>query len=240
MVRELSECAVAILAGGMGTRLQEALPHLPKGLAPVLGRPFLVHLLAYLAAQGIHRAVLCTGDKGDHIEAALGSRAEGIDLVYSREQAPLGTAGALALARGHLGTGPVLVLNGDSLVHADLRPFLDWYRRQDRHNALLLVDVPDVSRFGAVVLDASGRVVRFGEKQGRGPGLVNAGVYLLGPELLATIPRGTFVSLERDVFPARVERDLHGYPVQAPFLDIGTSESYRQAEAFLARIQGAP
>jgi NDP-sugar pyrophosphorylase family protein len=207
----------------------------PKCLAEISGRPFLEDLLAALDGQGLRRAVLCTGHLGDQVRTRFGARFGRIELAHSREPAPLGTAGALALALAvpGLGPGPYLVLNGDSLVKADLRAFWEWYRQGGIHHGILLVRVADAGRYGGVQLGPGGRIERFLEKGAGGPGWVNAGVYLLPAALLATLPADRPTSLEREVFPGLAGRDLHGFPCEGGFLDIGTPEAYGLAGTFL-------
>ena len=101
-------------------------------------------------------------------------------------------------------------------------------------NALLLAEVPDRSRFGTVALGPDQRIEGFREKTGEGPGLINAGVYLLSKALFADVPTDRPTSLERDIFPLLAPGRLHGYPDRGPFLDIGTPASYREAEAFFS------
>lgn len=225
----------AILAGGLGTRLRAALGDRPKALAPVAGRPFLSYVLDRIAAAGVRRAVLCTGYLGEQIEAAFGDRYGDIELVYSRETAPRGTAGALHLALPLLKSDPVLVLNGDSHCDVDPADLIAWQRRRDTIStgSLLVTWVEDAARYGSVDLADDGSIVAFREKDGVAmPGWINAGVYLLSRGLLMSIPDGV-ASLEHDVLPRWVGCGLDAYAVKAPFVDIGTAASYADAEALL-------
>jgi NDP-sugar pyrophosphorylase family protein len=225
----------AILAGGLGTRLRPVLPSVPKALAAVNGRPFITILLDQMEHAGVRQVVLCTGHLGDQIRQALGSRYRGVQLCYSQESEPLGTAGALRQALRHSTDDLWLVLNGDSHVATDLSGFIGWHRKQLCEGSLLLTWVHDSARFGAVNLTPEGRVKAFQEKRGGGvPGWINCGVYLLGRRLLETMPGSVPVSLEREVFPIWLKSGLGGYCVRAPFIDIGTPESLAGADAFFA------
>ncbi|MCC7167947.1 MAG: NTP transferase domain-containing protein, partial [Rhodospirillales bacterium] len=115
----LEKIDALVLAGGLGTRLRAALPDRPKALAPVAGRPFLFHLLDFLAAQGIRRAVLALGHQAAMIREAVVDY-QTIEIAISEEPEPRDTGGALALARPRLHSDPVLVVNGDSLAPVDL------------------------------------------------------------------------------------------------------------------------
>jgi histidinol-phosphate phosphatase family protein len=225
-----------ILAGGFGTRLRQVVADRPKVMAEVLGRPFLYHILDRLARAGVTKAVLCTGYLAEQLEAEVGPAYRGLTLAYSREDTPLGTAGALALALSRHPCALALALNGDSLVEADLAAYLAWHHQHDFQAALLLVPVGDTARFGRVETDGQGRVLAFREKGLAGPGLINAGVYLLRPEALSGIEPGTAASIETDVFPGLADAGkLGAFQVQGRFLDIGTPESYTVAGRFLRK-----
>jgi D-glycero-alpha-D-manno-heptose 1-phosphate guanylyltransferase len=166
-----------ILAGGRGERLQAAVPSLPKPMAPVGERPFLEYILDGLVNGNVTDVILSVGYGAEVIQKHFGHSYRTIRLRYSKEDYPLGTGGAIALALKGEDTSPVLVLNGDTLVEIDYPALSAWYARASSLVAIVLRHVPDVSRFGAVVL-MDERVVEFQEKGQHGPGLVNAGVYI--------------------------------------------------------------
>ena len=233
----LAEVTAVILAGGLGTRLRSVVADRPKVLAAIQRRPFLVFLLEQLAAAGVRDAVLCTGYLGEQVEDALGESFHGLRLSYSRETSPFGTGGALRLAVPQITADCALVMNGDSYCDADLNAFKSWHDTRGAEASLLLAKVPDTSRFGTVVVDADGRVLRFEEKQQNpGPGWVNAGLYLINRKLLDTIPSNGPCSLEREIFPMWIGKALYGCRSNGQFVDIGTPESYAAAAAFLARL----
>lgn len=234
----LTGITAAILAGGLGTRLRSVVPDRPKVLAEVHGRPFLSYLLDRLGTAGIRRVVLLTGHRARQVRDTFGDTYNGINLAYSEEPAPLGTAGAIRHALPLLTSDPVLVLNGDSFCDADLSLFFFWHSAQDRRGSLLLADVEDAARFGRVAIGEDERIVHFEEKDGRAePGLINAGVYILSRGLIESIPVGTPTSVEREIFPSWISDGLHGYRVRGRFIDIGTPESYAAAEAFFRAPQ---
>ncbi|MBI1924859.1 nucleotidyltransferase family protein [Candidatus Poribacteria bacterium] len=234
-VQELANVTAAILAGGLGTRLRSVVADRPKVLAEIQGRPFLAYLLDQLAVAGVRDVVLCTGYMGEQVQAMFGDSYGCLRLVYSQESSPLGTAGALRLALPLFKSTSVLVMNGDSFCETDLKAFWTWHCARDAEATLLLTQMPDTRRYGRVHLDADGLVSRFDEKNDkRGCGWINAGIYLIHHRLLLTIPKSGAVSLEREVFPAWIERGLYGYPSEGRFLDIGTPEAYAIAERFFA------
>ncbi len=233
----LAEVTAAVLAGGLGIRLRPVVADRPKVLADVRGRPFLAYILDQLAAVGIRDVVLCTGWLGEQVEEALGSRYGSLHLTYSQESSLLGTAGALQLALPLLKSDRVLVMNGDSFCQVDLQDLWQWHQYRDAQATLVLTETEDTGRYGRVWVDEEGLVLGFDEKGSeRGPGLINAGVYLLNREMLLTPTAQRAGSLERDVFPSWVGQGLYGYKSQAPFLDIGTPEAYAKADGFFKEI----
>lgn len=226
-----------VLAGGLGTRLKPRFADLPKALAPVAGRPFVTHVLAWLGRSGVGEVVLCLGHGADAVRGALGDGASwNVRLAYSVESAPLGTGGALALAAAHV-DGPALVVNGDTLVEGD-----PWALERARWEygatgAVALFRVPDAHARGRVECAASGRVERFVEKDPdhAGPAWVNGGLYAFAPALWRRLPAGRPCSLERDVLPALAEEGaLVGHRFDGTFYDIGTPEDWERAERGLA------
>jgi len=225
-----------VLAGGKGTRLESLSSQfggLPKPLVPVGGRPLLERQLEWLASHGVRDAVLCTGHGADQVRKTLGDGTRlGVRLRYSAEDQPLGTAGALRLAGGHV-AGPALVLNGDTLAPCD-----PWALERSRWEsgalgAVALFRVADASARGRVERDADGRIARFIEKDAGhgGPAWVNGGVYAFAPRMWSTIPAAGAVSLEHDVLPRlAAEGRLMGVETEGEFWDIGTPADWERAD----------
>jgi NDP-sugar pyrophosphorylase family protein len=226
-----------ILAGGKGTRLARVLPGLPKPLAPVLGRPFLLHLLDSLAAAGVERAVLSLGYEAAQIEQAV----RGYDRLMIEtavEPAPLGTAGALRLALSKAKGERFLALNGDSYAPFNLQGFLDFHRRGGFAVSLIAVSMEDASRFGLLDIADSGRVLAFNEKQAGASGAINAGIYLIERNVLEELPGRKVLSFETDVLePLAKAGRLGAFLSPGPFIDIGTPDSYAGADAFFTNLQ---
>jgi D-glycero-alpha-D-manno-heptose 1-phosphate guanylyltransferase len=233
-----AESVVAVvLAGGFGTRIRHLHPDLPKPMIPVAGKPFLEWVVRYLAAQGINRVILSTGFRGEVVERHFaGQPIEGVQVDCVREICALGTAGGFLNATRAASSVPEawLVLNGDSLVAAPLEPLLSVLEDPGAMGAVLGVAVPDTARFGSLRLGAGNELLAFFEKR-PGEGIINAGVYLLRPELLSLFPPKLPLSFEGDVFPAltAAQRKLKVCVTHAPFLDIGTPESLPLAEEFV-------
>ncbi|MHC4060779.1 MAG: nucleotidyltransferase family protein [Planctomycetota bacterium] len=231
----ISNITAAILAGGFGTRLQSTLSDTPKVLAEVSGKPFLAYILEYLARAGFRSVVICTGYMGDKVQDCFKDAYGSLRLTYSREDKPLGTGGALRLALPCVSSDAILVMNGDSYVDADFTDYVDSFFQKKARVALLLTKVSDTGRYGKVTVDEHDRIVTFDEKgRSSGPGWINAGIYLMKKSLAASIPADRPYSLEHEFFPSLAGRELVGYRCQAPFIDIGTPESYAHAESFFA------
>ena len=234
-VQRIADITAVILAGGLGTRLRPVLSDRPKVLAEVLGRPFLTYLLDQLSSAGAQEVILCAGYMGDRVQEVYGDVYKSLHLLYSQEEEPLGTGGALRLALPRFRSDTVLVMNGDSYIHADLSSYVDWFFQIDRKASLLLAKVPDTSRYGMVKVEKDESVSVFEEKEkAKGAGWINAGVYLVKTSLLKSIPSGIAFSLEREFFPSLVGNGLFGYRSKGRFIDIGTPESYIRAEKFFS------
>jgi len=219
-----------VLAGGFGTRLRAVVSDVPKPLAPVAGRPFLHWLLDGLAQQGISRVILATGYMGEVVQDSLGEQFAGMALIYAREKAPLGTGGALYAALEHATGERVFVLNGDTWLGAPLAPLAAEAPRADL--VLAVRPVPDRARYGSVSVEGT-RVLGLEEKGSSGPGLVNAGVYIVRADLPQRRPITGAFSLEEQVLANPGTLDLRAHATDAPFLDIGTPEDFARAQALI-------
>lgn len=219
-----------ILAGGLGTRLRPVISDLPKPLAPVAGRPFLAWMLDAYARRGFRRVILATGYLGEQIEDAIGHAWEGLEVLYSREPEPLGTGGALKLAAGLAEGDWVHVGNGDTYL--DFEPVeLEAIATMTQAAVVVaLAAVDDVARYGAVEVDER-RIVRFREKGGQGPGLINAGSYLLQRSLLEDARLAAPFSFEVGILVPMTQAGRVAYMDRTEhFIDIGVPADYARAE----------
>ncbi|MEI7444266.1 MAG: nucleotidyltransferase family protein [Burkholderiales bacterium] len=222
-----------VLAGGLGTRLRQVVPDLPKPMAPVAGRPFLEILLTALAARGVDRVVLSVGHRAEAITGHFGTRWGGLEIEAAVEDTPLGTGGALRFALDRCRRDPVLVLNGDTFLDLDLEALA---RRWDTEGRPLIVAraVPDTARFGRLEA-VDGQLAGFSEKGTAGPGLINAGTYLVPRDLLDAFPAGRPFSLETDyLVPRAVARGFGVFVSDGLFIDIGVPDDYARAQTLLA------
>lgn len=227
---------IVVLAGGGGTRLGSVLGDAPKIMAPVGGRPFLEYLLRWLIGQAAARVVLALGHRAEPVLAYLEThRSPPLEVLTVVEPRPLGTAGAVGFALPCLRSDPVMVMNGDTVVEADLAAFVASHRKAGAAAAVLCARVRDPHRYGRVEIDSSDRIARFEEKSSTAaaPSWVNAGVYLFDRTILERIARLEHGSLERDVLEAMSPGSIHACRTEGRFLDIGTPESLALAATFL-------
>lgn len=230
-----------VLVGGMGTRLRSVVPSTPKPMAAVGDRPFLELLVRQLRFQGIHRLVMCTGYRASEIESELGDgHAWDVEIEYSREEQPLGTAGAVKFAEPFLGdVSDFLVMNGDSFMETDFRRLFCFHRESGGIASIAAFRTKNEKRYGTIHARPDGRVSGFAEKADADPdGLVNAGVYLFHRRILDCIPKRPS-SLERDIFPKLLDQGIFAMEQQGVFIDIGTPEDYARAQELCNRLYEA-
>ena len=229
-----SELPAVILAGGLGTRLRATTGDTPKAIVPVAGRPFLHHLLDRLNQAGIRRVICCTGFGAERIWQTIGSEFEDIAIGYSREDKPLGTAGALCLSADQWNSEFALVMNGDTLFGLELPAFLSWSAgKSDLVACLALAPFPGTERYGSVTTDETGRITLFDEKGSCTSDWINAGIYLIRYSLLDTFPHHRPLSLETEIFPTLIGGGLYGHRQNGRFLDIGVPEDLEAAQKFV-------
>lgn len=232
---------VAILAGGFGTRIRALAGDTPKVLLQVEGRPFLAHLLEQARSEGMEEAVLLLGHASDTVwESAREHCPEGLELVASREENPLGTGGALRLALPHLGDA-CFVLNGDTYLPTSFSELDRFHVEREAAFTAALVRSDKSAEKGTVQVSPEGDVLRFDEKVEEGTGLINGGVYRLDTWILTALSENEPISLEREILPGLLARDarLAARIVDDPFVDIGLPEDYLRVRERLPRRGGA-
>ena len=220
-----------ILAGGEGTRLRPLTCNIPKAMVPVLNRPFLEHLINYLKEYNIIDIILAMGQLPEQIQNYFGD-GSGFDvrLTYSVENFPMGTAGAVKIVEKLLGES-FIVFNGDIFTALDLTAMMNFHREKNPIATIALTPVEDPTIYGVVETDGQSRVRHFTEKPRWSEvttNMINAGVYVLEPDILGYVASNSFFSFEHDVFPPLLEegRAIYGYPFESYWIDIGTPEKY--------------
>lgn len=234
-----------VMAGGEGARLRPLTLDLPKPLAPIANKPVMHHIVDLLRAHGITDILATIHYKGDSIESYFGDgSAFGVRMRYVREESPLGTAGAVGLAREILGNDAFLIISGDALTDIDLNSFIARHRGSGAVASIAVRQVSDPREFGVIDADAHGRIVRFLEKPSWSEAFsdtVNTGIYVLEPAVLDAIPSGKPCDFAKDVFPRLLAAE---HPMQAVALDgywsdVGSLEQYKTAneDALYGRVR---
>jgi D-glycero-alpha-D-manno-heptose 1-phosphate guanylyltransferase len=228
-----------VLAGGAGTRLGGLFKHCAKPFVPVAGRPFLEYVFDQFGALGVDDVVVSLGHRADVGEYYLRRRRPiGPRLHVACEQSPLGTAGAIlhALNRVPPEVRHIVAANGDSVVFGDLAAAREKMRRdRSLDGVLCAVEVDDAREFGTLEISDDGLLQAFCEKQNRGRGVINAGLYLFRRATLEWLRKLRPKSLEREAFP-RLLAEGARFAVQVvdgPLLDIGTPARLATAEHYL-------
>ncbi|MFN2544843.1 MAG: sugar phosphate nucleotidyltransferase [Actinomycetota bacterium] len=221
-----------VLVGGEGTRLRPLTETTPKPLLPLVDRAFLHQVLDHLGAHGVHEVVASS----PYLEATFGpflaERRGDPTVTWITEAEPLGTAGAIVNALRHLGDEAFLVLNGDVLTDLDLTALVSFHRERAAVATIALTPVEDARPYGLVETETDGRVLEFREKPSEVVGgNINAGTYVLEPRALDGWEPGRMLSIEREVYPALIERGetVYASPSDAYWMDLGTPERYLQA-----------
>ncbi len=223
-----------ILVGGQGTRLRPLTLTVPKPMLPLMNRPFLEFQIGLCKRHGITDIVLSTAYKSEVFEEHFGDGARfGVKLTCVTEEEPLDTCGAVKNVERHI-EGTFLVFNGDVLTDIDLTSLIAFHREKGGKATLYLTRVEDPTAYGLVPLDRRGRISEFLEKPSWEQvvtDLVNAGTYVLEPELLDRVPAGERFSFERQLFPGMLAEGMamYGFPSAAYWMDIGTPDKYLQA-----------
>ncbi|MFC2019546.1 sugar phosphate nucleotidyltransferase [Chloroflexota bacterium] len=220
-----------ILVGGEGTRLRPLTCNTPKTMVPVLDMPFLEYVIRRLKEHRIEVITLAISHLAGPIADYFGDGSRfGVRLNYPREEARLGTAGAVKNAREHLDE-TFLVLNGDVFTDLDFTAMLNFHREREARVTIALTPVDDPTHYGLIETDARGRVTRFLEKPDWSEvttNMINAGTYVMEPEILDGIPPQTNFSFENELFP-RLLKDgepVYAYPSTGYWIDIGTPNKY--------------
>jgi mannose-1-phosphate guanylyltransferase len=224
-----------ILAAGHGTRLGALGRSVPKVLVRVGGRPLLERHLDYLEREGFSRVVLNLHHLADQVTSFVEDYRGPLEISCVAEESLLGTAGGVRNALSLLEPGPFLVLYGDVLVDEPLAPLFEFHAERRAVATLATYEAQITEGKGVVRVKESGRITGFEEKgqPAARPALVNAGVYVLEPALVASLPTGVLVDFGHDVFPTAVELGLpiFSYRIGSAVIDIGTPEGLALAEA---------
>jgi mannose-1-phosphate guanylyltransferase len=199
-------------------------------------------MLEWLTLGNVAEVILALNHLSDKMRMEVAARNLGNKVLLSIEDSPLGTGGPLRLAKHMLsGPDPIIVVNGDVACDIDLKGLAEAHGRSGAEATIALFSVRDTRPFGVVSVDSKNRIVRFEEKSltNKGPGWINAGVYILNHTVIGMIPQGRAVSLEREIFPVLAEQmKLNGWRHSGFWYDIGKIQDYVRANMELLERPG--
>jgi len=223
-----------VMAGGEGTRLRPLTSNQPKPMVPIVGKPCMEHILELLRRHGLDDVVMTLAFMPQAIRSYFGDgEALGVNVSYSVEESPLGTAGSVKQAVG-AGEGTMLIISGDALCDIDLTSLIEFHRERKAAVTIALKSVPNPLEFGIVVTDEEGRIERFLEKPSWGQvfsDTINTGIYVIEPEVLRHVPAGRPYDFSKELFPLLLEmgRPLYGYVADGYWQGVGDLGQYAQA-----------
>ena len=217
-----------VMAGGEGTRLRPLTLDVPKPFIRVAGKPAMEYALDALVQAGIKDIIVTTFYKPERLVQHLGGGAKlGARIFYSMEDEALGTAGGVAKCLPLIGNDTVVVLSGDVIADVDVRALVEAHKKSGAVATMALTEVENVTEFGIVGLDETGRIVRFKEKpktkEEAFSNLINTGIYVLEPEALKAVPQGEAFDFSKQLFPKLLEsgKRLQGVRLQGFWMDVG-------------------
>jgi len=225
-----------IMAGGQGTRLRPLTSNLPKPMIPIVNVPCMEHIVRLLEEHGLTDIVVTLQFLPEEIQDYFGDGSDwGVNLSYSIEVAPAGTAGSVKLAEEHLKDDRILVISGDALTDCDLTCALSFHEEKGAEATMVLKSVENPLDFGIVITEEDGRISRFLEKPTWGQvfsDTVNTGIYVLEPLVLGEIPADGEYDFSKELFPKLLdeERSLYGFITEDYWEDIGNLEQYMRAQ----------
>lgn len=229
------------MAGGFGSRLYPLTVGCPKPMVPIVDKPVLSHILGLLRRHHITDVVITLRYLAHQIQDYFGDGHHlGMNIQYTTEDTPLGTAGGVKNAQTYLDNEPFLVISGDALTDIDLSGLIHSHRQNKSLATLALKRVDNPGEYGVVVTDHDGRIKRYIEKPKSKKittNTVNTGIYVLEPDVLNILEPNVAYDFSYDVFPHFLNQKapFFGHVVDGYWRDIGTLHSYIQANFDMLR-----
>lgn len=215
-----------ILAGGFGTRLRHIVADVPKPMADVCGKPFLQYIIDDLIHKGIKRIIIAVGYKKEYIIDYFGDSYKNIEILYSSEDTPLFTGGAIKKALGLCTAENVLIVNGDTFFDVDIPIMLDEHKQNNNDITIAIKHMTSFDRYGSVEVKDD-KVIRFYDKQYKENGYINGGIYILKIDIFKNIDKIKF-SFEEDILEKLIYK-TGVYKSDGYFIDIGIQQDYFKA-----------
>jgi len=222
-----------ILAGGFGTRLQNLVSDVPKPMANIDNRPFLFYLVSKLHKQNFKKIIFSVHYLKEKIIEYFGNNYLGIEINYAIENEPLGTGGAILNSLKYANPNePVFILNGDSFFNINYKLMMDWHLKKNSDLTIALKSMKNPNRYGLVEFDNNGVITNFKEKSKDAKfGFINAGIYILRPNILEKIDLPNKFSFENDFMRKYLKKiSINAFKTEDYFIDIGIPEDYVKAQ----------
>ncbi len=234
----LSTTDIVILAGGLGKRLASVTGGGQKILAEIDGKPFISILIDYIASQGGRRFILCTGHGAGSVEEKLRGAHPQLEIIFSVEEEPLGTGGAIKQGASHVKTDRFIAMNGDCFCVIDYNALIAFHQSKAAQATLGVTKLEDAREYGTIEIDAQQAITAFKEKQPQlRAALINTGTYCLNRDVFSLVNTPQKFSIEYDFFPYLVGKGFSAFEVANQFIDIGTPERYQWAREHLASLR---
>ena len=225
-----------ILAGGLGTRLQDTVSELPKPMAPINNRPFLEYQIEYWINQGVSKFILSVGYLRESIIEHFGNSYKNVPIEYIQEKQQLGTGGALLSATVDMNE-VFLLLNGDTFMEVNLKTFYDFHVNSQSNWTFALYKMNHQDRYMGIKLTPNGKILSLNSNEDNKYTYINGGVYLINSKVLSSFKykNGEKLSLENEILPAYFSNDgdLYGKEFKGKFIDIGIPTDYFRASQIL-------
>lgn len=226
-----------VLAGGLGTRLKTVISEIPKPMAPIGKQPFLFYIFKWLEKHGINRVVLSVGYKWEIIYNEFNDKFNSMELIYSVENYPLGTGGAIALAMTKLKGEEFFIINGDTYFDLNLSNLMSFHKAGKFDFSVALKPMQNFDRYGTVEINEQNRITSFEEKTQKKEGVINGGIYLANTYIKQYFPIAEKFSFENDFMKNNLDKLKFGGCVSEDyFIDIGIPEDYQKAQKSLIKV----
>ena len=234
----LNNVDTVILAGGLGKRLASVTGGGQKILAEIDGKPFISILIDYIASQGGKRFILCTGHGAQSVEAALRDAHPGLEIVFSVEQEPLGTGGAIKQGASHVKTDNFLAMNGDCFCVINYNQLITAHQQRSANATIAVTRMDDARDYGTIEFNGNDEIQMFKEKRPEAvAAFINTGTYCFTRRVFDMVDTPSKFSIEYDFFPHLVGRKFYTHQVGNQFIDIGTPERYQWAKENLGKLR---